>query len=289
MFRLLTSIVLAKPGKRTVRPKSCYDLGSDDVLFETRLLTIHTLIANAAVVASAVNFVAAGGSAKTLGLCKPYIQAPDKELDELIKQAILSTPRNVQSRLAALSRNFTIAAVSTARLMEMMRPKGTIVLPKSSLHACAQEWRSLAALAIDAINALEPEARRRLSGRYSENALILTRHLRPISIGQWPNVTAQEMIEPILLPQKRRVPRFELREKCRISWGNNTVDAETINVSAGGLGLKSTYAFPLREQVRVLLESGRRFSGTISFVTNDRVGIHFGSDLSPNDPLLGSH
>lgn len=151
---------------------------------------------------------------------------------------------------------------------------------------CIAGWRILAALAIDAINQVEPLTRWRLSGLYGENALVLVKALNAARAGDTPCIGSDGHIARPFLPQRRRAPRFALRQPCRIRHAGVASPAFAQDISRGGIGLSNAPPMPLKAAVEVLLNDRAPLSGMVVWASGGRTGIQFLEQLSPLDPLV---
>ena len=263
-----------------------HDTTEGEALFEAQLLTLHSLIADAAIVACCANYVAAGGRIDTLLEGESYLPSRTAQIDDLIAVETHETLRAMPAHLRVLRGNCATAAAATEQVIAQVKVTPGAKPPREALRACAGQWRAFAQLAAQTINALEPEARWRIAGRYSENAILLARLLRAIAEGRWPCVNETGGIERINLPQRRRVPRYELHEKCRVISAGGAFEGVTVDISAGGLGIRTAHTFAMRQDVKVQLESGRRLHGVVAWIKAGRIGIQFLHELVPTDPLL---
>lgn len=149
-------------------------------------------------------------------------------------------------------------------------------------------WRALSEVALDAVDAMEPQTRWRLTGLYSENSLVLARLLRGVIHGQQPCLDPRGDIILPDLPQRRRARRHAILQNCALHSRGVRHDAFANDISATGLGLTNAPALMLKQPVDVELKGGRHLSGTVVWVKDGKVGVQFVTALPLNDPLLAS-
>ena len=260
------------------KAKSAPATDGAETQFELQILTLHNLAADIADCASAANFAAGGGATQTLTACRKVFPPPYD-----------ATRRRDDIAVRSSDPTYWVGVLQRG-VSHTMHVTDLAALPGSrdavALADCARLWRELGWLAMTAVDAMEPEARWRIAGRFSENALVVHRTFREISSGQWPCTDASGVINRLMLPQRRRLPRFALKKRCRIFSGHRVVDATTLDVSTGGIGIATNAAFELKSDVVVEIDGGRRVAGHVAWLKPGRLGMQFADDLATDDPLL---
>ena len=282
-MNIIRSIFGFHAKRRNLNP----DEANGEALFETQILTLHNLAADIVDYASAVNFVAAGGNLAALLSCQRIF--PVAEINAMAAAGNVGDggqTRDILFWSSLLRRNISIAARATDQLIAVARSQPDVRPSEIAMQDCVRQWRNVVTIAIDAVNALEPESRWRLAGRYVENAFVLIRYFRMIGEGRWPSIDVTGAVVRLTLPQRRRLPRFELRQPCRIHAGLRTVAGNTLDISIGGIGVTSPSQLRLKEEVTIELHGGRRLAGIVAWIKDRRIGIQFADELSADDPLV---
>ena len=256
-------------------------------LFEVIVTEVHTAALQIAAVASAVNALDPKGLsplAYTFATLIPRVPQVAVEMKRC--QQELDLPQEVAPAVDILWRELEKARRLSEFFLADAGRCGAI--PALGRHRVALEksWRVLAQLALNAVDALEPQARWRFTGLYSENALLLAKLLRAATRGWRPCIDPKGNIFLPVLPQRRRARRFPLMQACTVHCGGAAHAAFAKDISADGIGLKDAPALPLKRGIEVELKGGRRLSGTIVWVGGGKLGVQFGSTLPRNDPLL---
>jgi hypothetical protein len=256
-------------------------------LFEAIVGEVHLTALQVAAVASAFNALATGvpsGRARSFLTFIPH------------KPAAIAGLRQCREELG-LSHDAASCVDLLYRQLEMARPPIYRFIADLDRHdapraidghakTLAATWRRLSQVALDAVDAMEPETRRRLTGLYSENTLILARLLRAAIDGKQPCLDARGEIFLPQLPQRRSARRFGLLQNCTIHYRGARFQAFARDVSAAGLGLDHAAGLMLKQVIEVELKDGRTLAGTVAWAKHGRAGIEFLTALAPNDPLI---
>lgn len=190
--------------------------------------------------------------------------------------------------LKRLFLNLTDAKNWTEALLDGLGSIGVSPQQSQRLEQIGAVWRQLAADSLEAVQSLEPETRWRISGRYSENALVLAKFLKEALAGGHGSVDALGNVILPVLPQRRREPRFVLLQPCKIAVRNVVLNAIARDVSRNGLGLSCDAQLRLRDAVVVELASGRRLKGRIVWVRDGLQGLQLDVPLPSTDPLIAA-
>ncbi len=256
-------------------------------LFEAIVGEAHLTALQVAAVASAFNALAAGAPS---GRARSFLNFIPH------KPAAIAGMRQCREELG-LSQDTAYCVDLLYRQLEMARPPIYRFIADLNHHgapraidrhakALAASWRRLSQVALDAVDAMEPGTRWRLTGLYSENTLILARLLRAAIDGKQPCLDAKGEIFLPELPQRRSARRFGLLQNCTIHYRGAQFQAFARDVSATGLGLDHAAGLMLKQVIEVELKDGRTLSGTVAWAQHGRAGIEFLTALAPNDPLI---
>lgn len=88
--------------------------------------------------------------------------------------------------------------------------------------------------------------------------------------------------------ERRRCRRVPLNFGAELRFRGRRKTIRIRDVSESGLGIEFCGVLKPAEIVVIVLESGRRFVGSVAWCHTDRAGIHMAARLSPSDPLLSS-
>lgn len=256
-------------------------------LFEAVVGEIHSSAAEIACISSALNRSVAVGAGEHLRGCRNYFPR-SSGMELLVEKARVEMPplRDAGLMLGMLLNNIQGAVKSAEAVIQDEERRAAMGSIRGGLIDCAESWRNLARQALHCVNYIEPHARWRLPGPYTDNAMMLARYLRMVAQGQWPCLTdTGEIIRPAL-PQRRRTPRFVLQKPCRLIVGGRVYDAVAADISMGGLGVTASPVLSLRQVLTVELQPRRSLAAYVVWAKTDRLGLQFQVPLAPNDPLL---
>lgn len=121
---------------------------------------------------------------------------------------------------------------------------------------------------------------------YKQNSNVLKGLLAGARTGWRPCVDAAGRIVLPPLPQQRRWPRKAVLQSCILHHKGAQIPAYVRDVSAGGLGLDRVPRLPRGDALRVVLECGRTFTGSVAWSSGVSAGLKFVAPLMPTDPLL---
>ena len=287
MLSLLSSKLHGSPtlrGEKKPLPASAL---AGDALLEALVAEVHNLAADIIAVTSSLNVPIAQSSPMSLMAVRNFLPRSDarttllpaarKEADILLRAA---------DSLSRLLEATELSAKATEALLAVAEARGLSTRAAVLHEAAARQWRGAAALALDMVDMLEPEARWRLAGAYTENSLILCRGLRLVAAGKTPAIDERAGVARPPLPQHRRAPRYALSVTCRVWFGGQAVRAQTHDISVGGIGLARIPMLKLRDQVEVEFDNGRRLPAIVVWSRENRIGLQFDAPLPLNDPLL---
>jgi hypothetical protein len=274
----------AQPDRRS--PGDSAGQLSDIALFDAIVGEVHQTALQTAAMASILNGLAAGrhsGRARAILDFVPHKPAAIAGLRQCRHDLALS--QHAVCCIDVLYREAAMARPAIYHFVGDLERHGAVGASDRHAKGLAATWRRLAKAALDAVEALEPEARRHLGGHYHGNALILRRLLRAAGDGKQPCVDAKGEIFVPQLPQRRATRRFALLQRCIVHHRGARLPAFARDVSCTGLGLDHP-GLGLRQVVNVELTDGRMLSGTVIWANHGRAGIEFLTPLAPNDPLI---
>ena len=200
----------------------------------------------------------------------------------------LGIPANLARAISRIYMNLADARRLTTPVVEATTTFGGAKISPNKLQQLAELWRKLAEDSLDVVQELEPETRWRLTGHYSENAMVLAKFLKGVGTGIQSHVDALGNVSLPVLPQRRREPRFSLLQPCTIHVRNQVLSGFARDVSQNGLGISCKGELRLKEPVVVELRGGRRLKGRIVWNKNGQQGIQFDTPLSYEDPLIST-
>jgi hypothetical protein len=86
---------------------------------------------------------------------------------------------------------------------------------------------------------------------------------------------------------QRRMKRYTLNSPALLRCAGESRNIVVVDISIGGLGLKNIGNLKRGSYVTVWLKNRREFSGTISWIRDQRAGMIFDTPLPSNDSLFG--
>ncbi len=199
---------------------------------------------------------------------------------------------DLSTQLASSLRTIYLNLADAKRMaMPIVRDAGVFTAPVISplkLQQMAALWRKLSEECETAVQALEPEARWRLSGLYTENSFILGRFLREAVSGLHTCVNQVGEVAVPVLPQRRRTQRYVLLQPCMVRSQNGGTVAVARDISRNGIGLSCEQDFQLKERVTIELRDGRKMRGVVAWARNKQMNVQFDEQLSGSDSLFRS-
>lgn len=287
---LLAGLSSAPPRPRSVRslkPLSPAELAGD-ALLEAIVAELHDVAADIIAVASAFNASRLATPNGLLAATRNFLPRT-AVAGQLVSLAFRQADDlgHLAEEAAAALRNTEAAVRRTQELLDTLSRVEPPYRP-AALHVPRRHWQAIAESALALIELLEPETRWRLSGAYTENALVLARALRQVVRGEAPAVGKNEEIARPALPQRRRAPRFRLEAPCTILHNGRSSRARTIDVSTGGLGLAGAAWLKLRDRIEIEVDgrTRRRLRATVVWSRETRIGVQLDTPLDNDDPLL---
>lgn len=260
---------------------------AESLLARAFVQEIHTAAILTAGCASAVNFAAATGRARTLTEAGSLISGYGASVDQWPRR-ILSEhlSRNAVEQAGDFFAAFQRAAMA---LRDYETESNEIGSERAAhLHAAklTTDWRQTARAGRDVIETLDREAELLLPQDALQSGRLLMSTLDRIIAG---NPECCALDGTIVLPQlaeRRRAPRHTLLQDARIHVANRSFDAFARDISSGGLGLTRMPPFEPGMIIDVELACGRSFRGRIAWSRGEDAGMTFDQPLSPTDPLI---
>jgi PilZ domain len=176
---------------------------------------------------------------------------------------------DLQKRIAPLIEADTLSSVQRDQLQRLLPP-----------------MRKLAATAANELAKLEPMIRERLDVNYLEDNLTIRRFAERAAKGDTADVDRFGVVNTPRLKQRRQSPRVTVARRCRLKVAEGEFEAELVDVSREGLGVKSDAPTAERQPVLVLLDGGRRLEATVARRMGRQIGLLLTTRLSFTDPLF---
>ncbi len=262
--------------------------GEGNALFEALVCEFHWTALQVGAITSCMNASAAQNRAWMLRSCSNLIPVESP----VVKAALhawqeIGIPQDLASSLRTIYLNLSDAK---RMAMPVLRDAGAFTAPTislSKLQQIAAVWRKLAEECEAAVQALEPEARWRLSGLYTENSFILGKLLREATSGLYACVNSAGEVAIPVLPQRRKTQRYVLLQPCMVRGQNGGAVAVARDISKNGMGLSCEQDFQLKERVAIELRDGRKMRGIVVWTRNKQINVQFDEQLATGDPLFG--
>lgn len=281
---LLRSSEPAKPRRALASPGEPVD---GCARFEALVCEFHWTALQIGAIASCMNASLSSRRSWMLRACSNLvpIEAP------VVKVALRSwqdigLPRDLAVAVARIYFNLSDAKKLT---LPLICSAGIFVAPQiplAKLEQITAVWRKLAEDCRDAVLELEPEARWRLNGVYTGNALVLTKFLKEAMGGLRTCVNQHGEVALPLLPQRRQMPKYVVLQPCKVFSQESASTAFARDVSKNDLTIDCDRNFRLKDAVVVVLRNGRKLPGLIVWSKDGKSGIRFDNPLSDDDPLI---
>lgn len=136
------------------------------------------------------------------------------------------------------------------------------------------------------IAALHRQLDARLAAAYAQDAASVQQFLATAARGEAGLIDPAGRSRLPQLNQRRRAPRAQRTQNCRIDFGAGLCDARLEDVSRTGVGLACDQEISTGTDVIVILQDGRRLAATVARRTGSRLGLALHEPLSSLDPLL---
>ncbi len=260
---------------------------SGSTLFEALMCELHWTALQIGGVCSIVNSCASSGG-NIPDSCRNQFPITSPVIATAIsKGGDLNINKSIASRIGLLMQNLADATHMTLPYVGRSGVNNAARPPHRAITQLAVVWRKLCEDALEVINELEPEARWRLNGLYTENVLILGKFLKDASRGKFDGVDVHGEIALPVLAQRRRSPRFALLQPCKVIARGAAYPAFARDISLHGMGITcKSDALKLKDNIVIELQVGRRFEGVVVWSRDGGYGIQFRTALAKNDPLI---
>lgn len=257
-------------------------------LFEALICEFHWTALQIAAVTSVMNACLSSGRPWTMRSCRNLLPVEASVVSLALRSwQEMGIAKEIALRIDRIYLDLAHAKRLTEPFIDVTDTRGMSgKIDFIKLEQLTVFWRKLTKDTFDAIHALEPEARWRMNGLYSQNTLILGKFLKEAVDGRHSCVDSLGEVALPVLPQRRRAPRFALLEHCKVETRGITVPAFAHDISKNGIGIACKHALALKETVIIELSSGRRFKAVVVWGKDGRVGLHFDKPLANNDPLI---
>lgn len=283
-------LALKVPEKKNRIPEPSAASGASlpgGVLFEALMCEIHWASLQIAGITCVMNACMERGLIAVPNSCRNHFPVESQVVfAALTVWDELGLPKALGTRIERLFKELASAKGCTEPFIGAAHAGNSYVLPLQTMAQLTAVWRALSSDACDVVNSLEPEARWRVGGQYSENSLMLNRFLKDAIQGKRTCVDVQgEVVLPVL-PQRRRAQRFSLQQSCKIAVRGKIVVGFAQDISMYGMGLTCDFPFKVKEQIFIEIQTGRRFKGLVVWTNNGRLGVQFETALARTDPLI---
>jgi len=263
------------------------DTVEGNVLFEALVCEFHWTALQIGGVTCIVNAAQQKDRAWILRSCQNLIPAEAALVGIALKLwSDLSIPPALARFLSRIYVDLADAKRLTAPIIEASGSFGGAKITPARLQQLEEVWRQLTKDCLEAVHDLEPHTRWRLTGHYSENAMVLAKFLKEVISNKNTLVDHFGNVSLPALPQRRREPRYALLQPCMVYARNNVYPGFARDVSQNGLGISCKGELRLRENVTIELRGGRRLRGRIVWNKNGQQGLQFETPLDYGDPLI---
>lgn len=276
------------PRRGAARARLSAEPEQGNALFEALVCEFHWTVLQIAAITSCMNASVSQNRAWMLRSCSNLIPV----VSPVIRAALNAWQEiGLPSELASSLRNVYLGLFDAKRMtLPVIRDAGAFTGPTISLaklQQIAALWRKLSEECEVGVQNLEPEARWRLSGLYTENSLILGRFLREAISGSHGCVNQVGEVAIPVLPQRRKTQRYALLQPCVVRGKSGNAVALARDISTNAIGLTCEQSFELKERVLVELRNGRKMKGTVVWARSGQINVQFEETLPADDPLFG--
>lgn len=258
-----------------------------NALFEALVCEFHWTALQVGAVTSCINASVSQNRSWMMRSCGNLIPVESPSIKAGLRAwQEIDLPRELAASISGIYRDLSDAKRLT---LPIILAAGAFTAPKISepkLQQIAALWKKLSEDCESAVQELEPEARWRLGGLYTGNALLLGKFVRDAISGSYDCVNQIGEVAIPVLPQRRKTARYILLQPCKIRGADGSSIALAHDISRNGLELTCERSFSVKERVRVELRSGRKFSGIVVWTRQKLVNIQFDDALASDDPLF---
>ena len=173
-------------------------------------------------------------------------------------------------------------------LAPLLKSNRARTLDREAARMAAQVWRQLAEAALKAIEQLQDTVKRRLNATYERDGQKVIALLRQTVSGDGNLFDSEGALCLPVLEQRRRMPRYALRQPCKLILSSGTHRAQLSDVSRQGLAIVCDAKAVVGETVAVGLADGRQLSAKVVRTQGDKIGLQLAKSLSMNDPLFAA-
>lgn len=152
------------------------------------------------------------------------------------------------------------------------------IAKSSDIEILADAWRRTSTSLLTVLTDLS------VRDKEPDNRTLILGFLRNCIDGGMPCLTADGHLEIPGWAERRSAARVSIQKPAQASTGGDYFDVEILNVSTIGLGL--TGEAKSGQHTTVILEDGRKVSGTVKWSEDGRFGLKLDEPLSKTDGLL---
>lgn len=277
----------SEPSKPWRAPISSSEPLKGNALFEALTCEFHWTALQVGAISCCMNSSLASRRSWMLRACSNLVPVESPVVKTWLQS---SQEFDLPKELAAAVRRIYFDLVDAKELaLPLINSAGVLIaptIPYAKLEQIAAVWRKLAEDCRDIALELEPQTRWRLGGAYTENAFVLGKFLKEAVSGSRTYVNHYGEVAMPILPQRRRTPRFALRQPCKIFWENHSSIAFASDISKIDLRLNCERDFRMKEPIIVALRNGRTMRALVVWCKDGTTDVRFEIPLEGNDPLI---
>jgi hypothetical protein len=173
-------------------------------------------------------------------------------------------------------------------LAPLMKSKGAGAHDREAARSAAQVWRQIAEAAAKAIEQLQDIVRARLHPTYERDGRRVIGFLRQAVNGDGKVFDKQGALVLPVLEQRRTMPRYPVRQACKIVMSTGAHRAQLADVSKQGMAIVCSVSPVVGETVTVELLDGRKLGATVVRTQGDKIGLRLARSLAMSDPLFAA-
>jgi len=277
----------SEPAKTWRAPISSSEPLMGNALFEALVCEFHWTALQVGAISCCMNASLAARRSWMLRACSNLVPAESPVVKAWLRS---SQAFELPTELASSVRRIHLDLIDAKALaLPLIRSAGVLAaptIPYAKLEQIAAVWRKLAEDCRDIALELEPQTRWRLAGAYTENALVLGKFLKDVISGSRTYVNHYGEVAMPILPQRRRIPRFALRQPCKITWENGSAIAFAWDISKIDLRLNCEGTFRLKDPIMVALRNGRMMRALVVWRQAGTTDVRLETPLEGNDILI---
>jgi hypothetical protein len=272
--------IAAKPA-----PTQTGGIGANpDFLFEMIVAELQWTSMQLAALSAMATVAAPAGSRWSLRSCRHIVHDDTGVMRLALRYSLeIGIPADLQRGLDKL---YLELSDLQKRISPLIMADSLSSVQRDQLQRLLPPMRKLAATAANELAKLEPLVRERLDTNYLEDNLTIRRFAERAAKGDTADVDRFGVVNTPRLKQRRQSPRVTVARRCRLKVAEGEFEAELVDVSREGLGVKCDAPTAERQPVVVLLDGGRRLEATVARRSGRQIGLLLTTRLSFTDPLF---